>query len=117
MKFTSFAIAMLLAESSASESHRVQLSKSKYSKKDKIALGKDIPKLRAAGAKHVSNQDSKVISGNGDSSSSWFGTPIKPIWERIKKSGGGKVQKGSGDKKLWDNALKHFQKIEDYDAQ
>ena len=108
MKFTSFAIAMLLAESSASESHRVQLSKSKYSKKDKMALGKDISKLRAAGAKQISNQDSKVISGNGDSQGSWFGTPIKPLWERIKKTSGGKVQKGTGDRKLWDHALKHF---------
>lgn len=79
MKFTSFALMMLLTQAADTDSHRVQLSKSKYSKKEKNQLSGNMSKYRAAGAKHVGNHASKATQDN-DRESSVFGPAIRPIW-------------------------------------
>ena len=111
---------MLFAQAADTDSHRVQLGKSKYSRKQKKALDAEMPEFRAAGAKHIGNHESKATQGK-DGESSVFGAPIKPIWERIKKGGnnGKSVSKGlgfvaqsHGDSELWDKAINYFEAVE-----
>lgn len=79
MKFTSFAIMMLVSQASETQkdSHRVQLTRSKYSRSDKLALKDELPKQKirdaeGAAGKHIGKRSNKVGSNDKE----------LPFWEQ-----------------------------------